>query len=305
MAASSSTTVFSVKEAWAFPLLQDKEGQKPVYGRGVRILGIQNIAKTENLTIVNCPGDGTNIDAQSEIESIELSIEYGKMSHELDCLIKGGLHRLLANESQHILGGSDQGRKFCLKFRATKLGVPGADYLLTIWSVVAGTNARSNANKEFQTNSFDAQASQIAGKILHPEANDWYLEQVRSSTIVEPINPATPFPTLPASLTPLTLTAQSIAEGASDVLPSVSPTLTFSGPIDAGYVTSDYFYIVAGDGSGIIPAAVSQATNTVTVNPTADLVDGKSYSLIVEPSVASGGVALNRSIVVNFTVDAP
>lgn len=306
MSANSKTTVFSVKEAYAFPLLQDIEGQRPVFGRGTKIYGIQNISKTENLAIVNCPGDGTNIDSQSEIESIELSIEYGKMSHSLDTLIKGGLHRLQANESQHILGGSDQGKKFCLKFRASKLGAPGCDYVLTIFSVVAGTNARSNANKEFQTNTFDASAAQIAGKVFHPDGNDWYIEQVRSSALVEAIDSSNPFPDLPAALTALTVASTSVAEGDAAVAVNASPAITFSAAVDDLYVNSDYFYIVAGDGSGIVPAAVTRSTVTVTINPTSNFTLSGAYTIVVDPSVASAtnGIALNKTVLINFTVVA-
>jgi hypothetical protein len=303
---SSVTTVFSVKEAWAYPLLQDVEGALPVYGLGKRIYGIQNISRTENLAIVPQPGDGTVIDTQSEVESVELSAEYGKMSHSLDTLIKGGLHRIATSESQHIFGGSDQGGKFCLKFRATKLGAPGCDYVITMYALVAGTTARGSENKAFQTNTFDMQASQLAGKVLHPDGNDWYIEQVRDPAAVEAIDPLNALPTLPSAFTALTIASTSIAEAAVDVAITASPTVTFSEALAAAYVNDNYFYLVAKDGSGIVPAAVSQATATVTVNPTASLVNSTEYVLVVDASVASAAnlMALGARFELNFTTVA-
>lgn len=300
------TTVFSVKEAWAYPLLQDQEGKLPVYGRGKRIYGIQSITRTENLTIVPQPGDGTVIDSQSEVESVEFSAEYGKLSHSLDTLIKGGLHRITANSSQHIFGGTDQGGKFCLKFRATKLGAPGCDYVITVYSLVAGTSSRGNENKAFMTNTFDMQASQLAGKVFHPLGNDWYIEEVRDPGAASNISETSPLPTLPSAFTALTISSWSAAEGADDIEPDADLTVTFSEAIAAAYVNDNYFYLVNKSNSTIVPATVSQETATVKVNPTANLTALGEYVFVVDPSVASAAnlIALGSRGERNFKIKA-
>lgn len=302
MAANTRTSVFSVKEAYVFPLLRDVEGELPLYGRGVKCPAIQTVSLTENLTTVNLPGDGTNVDSQSEIESVELSIEHGQLDHVLNAIVKGGLHRILTSESQYVFGGSDQGNQFCLAIRATKLGAPGADYVLRVWKLVAGTSSKNIANKEFKQNTFDATASQLQGRVLHVSGNDWYLESIRNTST--DIDAASPFPALPAAVTPLTVSSASIDEGDTDVAASASPTVTFSEAIAADYVNSNYFYLVDRVTGSIVPAAVSQATATVTINPTSNLTASRAYSLVVLRSVASAanGMGLGSNLVINFTV---
>lgn len=304
MAANTRTTVFSVKEAYVYPLLRDVEGELPLYGRGIKCPAIQTVSLTENLTTVNCPGDGTNVDSQSEIDSLEMSIEHGQLDHVLNAIVKGGLHRILASESQYIFGGSDQGNQFCLAFRATKLGAPGADYVLRVWKLVAGTSSKNMANKEYKQNTFDATASQVQGKILHVNGNDWYLESIRNSS--NNIDPASPYPTLPTAYTALTVSSTSITEGDDDIAASASPTVTFSEAVGSDYVNSNYFYLVDRVTGAMVPASVSQATATVTINPTGDLTASRKYSLVVLKSVASSanGMGLGANLVINFQVAA-
>lgn len=304
MAANTRTTVFSVKEAYVYPLLRDVEGELPLFGRGIKCPAIQTVSLSENLTTVNCPGDGTNVDSQSEIDSVELSIEHGQLDHVLNAIVKGGLHRLLPTESQYIFGGSDQGNQFCLAVRATKLGAPGCDYVLRVWKLVAGTSSKNIANKEFKQNTFDATASQVQGRILHANGNDWYLEQVRNTSTN--IDPASPYPTLPSAYTALTVASTSVEEGDDDFVASASPSITFSAAVADEYVNGNYFYIVDRVTGQMVPAVVSQATATVTVNPDTNLTAGRKYSLVALRSVASAAtrVALGTTLVINFQVAA-
>lgn len=306
MAAITRTAVYSVKEAAVFPLLIDVEGKLPVYGRGVKCPAIQTVNLTENLTQTSLPGDGTIVDTQAEIDSVELSIEHGQVDHVMKAIVQGGLHRLLDDESQYIFGGSDQGNIFALVFRATKLGAPGADYIIRVWKLTAGTSGSNSANKQHKTNTFDAQASQLQGKVLHVAGNDWYVESVRSSNSAGVIDLTNPFPTLPTAYTALTVESVSVSEGDNDVAVDEAFTVEFSEPVDSKYVTSDYFFVVNRKTGQILDCTVSQTTDTVTVTPDADLTLSGEYALVVNKNVASAAnkIALNQNLTISFTVVA-
>lgn len=304
--ANSVTSVYSVKEAAVFPLLKDQEGELPLYGRGVKIPGIQIVSVTENKTITPLPGDDTILATASSIESVEVSIEHGEKSHNLDAIIKGALHRVLANESQSILGGADQGGDFALVFRGTKLNIGNnTDSVMRLWKLSAGTAGGDTANKAFKTNTFDAQAAQIKGQILHPDANDWYCDSIRDAAAAGAINLKNPYPALPASLAKPTISSISVAEGDDDVAVDESFDVTFSAAIGSDYLNQNYFYVVNRSTGEILDCTVTISTNTVTVNPDADLANSTEYSLVIDKNVANAaGVATNDPRVITFTTVA-
>lgn len=304
MAASTQTTEYSVKEAVAYLLISDSAGALPVYGKGKKIPGIVNVSLTENSTITPIPGDGGIIDTQSEPESVELSIEYNKKSHELEQLIKGGIHRLLASESQLVRGGSDQAAKIAMVFRCTKLSAgSNKDVMLHVFNMSVGSTSGAYANKEAKSNSFDAQASQIEGKILHSDGNDIYVDRIRNTA--EAIDYDTPLPPLPASTAKTTIASISVADGDDDVAVDEAFTVTFSSAIDSDFINSNYFYIRNNATGALVAATVAQASPpAVTVTPDSNLSNSASYTLIVDKNVAdaTNNMPTNDPRAISFTV---
>lgn len=303
MAASTETTEFSVKEAVAYALLRDNADGIPTYAKGVKVPGIVGATLTENMTIVPIPGDDTILDTQSSLESVEANIEYNKKSHKLDSLIKGAVHRLLSDESQSILGGSDQPSKYALVLRCTKVSAgSNAACMLHIYNMSAGTRSGAYANKEAKSNSFDAQLSQISGKILHPKGNDFYCDRIVNADT--PINYDHPFPPLPAATTTPTISSISVAEGDTDVAVDEAFNIVFSAEIDDDFINNNYFYIKDNDTGAAVPAAVSKSTVTVTVTPSSNLTNSDSYTLIVDKNVsdATNNIPTDDPRAVSFTV---
>lgn len=305
MAASKTTTEYSVKECAVYPLIRDNESGIPLYGKGVQVPGIMTVSLTENMTITPIPGDDTILDTQSSLESVEASVEYNKKSHTLDAIIKGAVHRLLDSESQLIFGGSDQPSKYAMVARCSKVGAgSNADTMLHMFNMSAGTRSGSYANKEAKSNSFDAQLSQISGKILHPDGNDFYCDRIRNSG--EAINYDTPIPPLPTATTKPTISSISVAEGDVDVAVAESFDIVFSAEIDADFITSEYFYLKNNATGAVVDATVSKSTVTVTVAPDSNLTLSASYTLVVSKNVAdqTNNIPTNDPRDISFTVVA-
>lgn len=288
MPATPRTSVFSVNECYAYPLLSDAEGELPIYGRGVKCPAIQTISVTKNYTTETLPGDDTIVDTQSSFESLEASVEYGQLDHVLKSIIEGGLNRLLPNESQYIFGGTDLGAQFALKFRATKLGAgAGKDYVVTLWKCTAGTASGDTANASFKTNSFDVSAARLEGKILHPLGNDFELEQVREAGAAGLIDPNTPIPALPASAVQPTVTTN--VDGGTLVAASPATiTATFSLEIADAYLDPAYFQVVNLATGAIITIGAPEKNATPTiVEIDANITNGQDYALVIDKNVAT------------------
>ncbi|PNI09140.1 hypothetical protein CXX84_07365 [Arthrobacter sp. AFG7.2] len=85
--------------------------------------------------------------------------------------------------------------------------------------------------------------------------------------------------TAPSDVTPPTVTATSPAADAKDIAVNANVTGTFSEAMDASTVTSGTFTLTVG--TTPVPAAVTYTGNVATVNPSADLAAGTTYTATI------------------------
>jgi hypothetical protein len=105
--------------------------------------------------------------------------------------------------------------------------------------------------------------------------------------------------------TPPTITARAPAPGATDVAISVSPTSTFSEAMSASTITTTTFTLVKQGQTTPVAATVSYASQTATLDPSANLEAGATYTATVRGG-ASGvkdvaGNALAADVSWSFT----
>jgi len=79
-----------------------------------------------------------------------------------------------------------------------------------------------------------------------------------------------------------TVTGRTPADGATGVARSVSPTATFSEAMDASTITTTTFTLVKQGTTSPVPATVSYASQTATLDPSADLEAGATYTATVK-----------------------
>ena len=108
--------------------------------------------------------------------------------------------------------------------------------------------------------------------------------------------------------TPPTITARTPAPGASGVSVSVSPTATFSEPLNPATLTSTNFTLVKQGTSTPVAATVCYASQVATLDPTSNLEAASTYTATVKGGSAGvkdvAGNALAADSTWTFTTDA-
>jgi glucose/arabinose dehydrogenase len=82
--------------------------------------------------------------------------------------------------------------------------------------------------------------------------------------------------------TPPTVTARTPAPGGTGIAVDISPTATFSEPVDPATVTTSTFFLLPQGSSTPVPAAVSYAGQTATLDPNSNLGQNTAYTATVK-----------------------
>lgn len=90
MAVSHTTKVFAVTDCKAYPILDDPEGGTTTYGEPIDVPGIKSVAITGSVETKRLRGDNRQLDADSVITEVNVSIEYAKLSLDFLSLLMGG-----------------------------------------------------------------------------------------------------------------------------------------------------------------------------------------------------------------------
>lgn len=305
MASKGSTAVYSIKELYAYVLIEDIENQLPIYSAGIKVPTIQTVSITESFETISLEGDGTITDVQSEISGVEVSMEYGRADHATQAIASGGLHKLLSDQSRYVLSGKSEAPFFAIAFRATKTTNTGRDYLVIVFKMKAGSRESETANKQFRTNTLEAVASQLNGDAkLHGQGNEFYIEIERDLSAATAIDPLSPFPA-PGTVSAFTLDSSTPAADATGVAVDASVDLTFSAEVADEYLSTQYFSVVNKDTGQISNATFAKSgvgNVTVEVTPTADLEAATAHKVVVSKHVAdSSGNALGAEEAFDFT----
>ncbi len=101
-----------------------------------------------------------------------------------------------------------------------------------------------------------------------------------SDTTPSPVTPTRP---VPSDTTAPTITGLAPADGATGVATTVSPTVTFSEPIDPATISGATFSLVAAGTTTPLAAAVTYdaTSRTATLDPSATLADATTYTATV------------------------
>jgi hypothetical protein len=158
----------------------------------------------------------------------------------------------------------------------------------------SGTSALSSS---FQNYNFaDVSAQYVRVTVNGNSQNDWAsISEIRIHGVSGPNTPPTVVSTNPA-------------DGATNVAVSSNVVATFSEAMNPSTVTTSTFTLVPTSGGTPVPATVSMnsPTNTVaTLNPTADLTPGATYTARITGSVTdAAGAPMGADKVWTFTVAA-
>ena len=111
-----------------------------------------------------------------------------------------------------------------------------------------------------------------------------------------------------ADTTPPTVTARTPAPGASGVAAGVSPTATFSEPMNTSTLTASTFVLVKQGTATPLAATVSYASQVATLDPSASLEPGTTYVVTVKGGASGAkdlaGIPLSADSVWTFTTAA-
>lgn len=305
MASDGKYHRFSVKEAYAFPLLTDDTTDGLTYGTGIKVEGVQTVNVTKNYTTERLSGDDSVIAVEKTLESVALELEHAKVSHELLEVLEGGEQTTTGSapndKSRYTLRGADQAGYFKLEFRTTKLGKNGSD----IWHVYpkcsAGTIGNTNAYAAFGENSFSAEAVRTETTGVTTATDDLvYFEEERGSgvaaTIASTVTPDTTAPTVTTTPT----------DGATGVVVSANLTLDFDELMDLSTLTVQNIKIIkASDGTFVSLSAsnlsYNSSTHVLTIDPSSSLTGSTAYILTLSDNIKDAQGNRLAATAVNFT----
>lgn len=72
--------VFAIKDLKVFPLTADPAGGSATYGTGVDVPGAKSLTITGDVNTVELRGDNTSLDRASSLGTIDVAIEFAKLS---------------------------------------------------------------------------------------------------------------------------------------------------------------------------------------------------------------------------------
>lgn len=295
---------FSVKEAYVYPLVTDDTTSGLTYGNGVKVDGIQTINYTKNYAVETLPGEDTIMATEKSLESVEIEIEHARINQSALVILEGGQldqSGVAPNDySAYVLHGDDQADYFKLVARVSKIGKTGADLLLTFYKCSAGTIENGTGQKEFGTNSFQAQAVRTETTGVTTDTDDRiYEERERNSGIAGAI-------VATADSTAPTVTSTTPADAATGVSVSADILFDFDEALDLSTVNNTNFILMKSDGTlvSLLNSEITYNSTTfvVTINPGSSLSAATAYVAIATRGIKdAAGNRLAAPVVVNFT----
>lgn len=292
MAATGSIAEYGVKHMSITPLLTDNEGDAyPTYGSPIDVPGVQKISVSKNQTSETLTGDDSILAIQSSLESVQVDVEHGKISHAVLEVLEGGTHTLESSvsgksSSIYSLTGESEAQYFRIDAFVTKTDKPGEVMQVIIYKCKMTGSSGERSYGAFKTNSFSCEAVKTAA------GDQVILQEIAieagqtDATLIDVLQVSSSTP----------------ADAATGVALSASPTVTFNNNIDSDFATSAFFSLYDVTGSAAKTAAVSVSGAVVTINPSTDFTASHVYRLTVSGAVRdTNGNLLGQTVEIDFT----
>lgn len=295
MAATGSLAEYGVKHMSITPLLTDNEGDAyPTYGAPIDVPGVQTISVSKNQTSETLTGDDSILAIQSSLESVQVDVEHGKISHAVMEVLEGGTHTLESSvsgksSSIYSLTGESEAQYFRIDAFVTKTDKPGEVMQLIIYKCKMTGSSGERSYGAFKTNSFSCEAVKTAA------GENYILQEIgieagqTDATLMDvfQISSSTP------------------ADGAASVALNASPTVTFNNNVDEDFDTSAFFSLYDVTAGSAVTSVVSMSGAVVTINPSSDMTASHAHRLTVSGAVRDTNKnLLGQTVEIEFTTAA-
>lgn len=296
MAATGSLAEYGVKHMSIAELLTDNEEDAfPTYDAPIDVPGVQTISYQQNQTSETLTGDDSILAIQAALESIQIDVEHGKLSHAVKAVLEGGTHSKessVSGKSSSIftLKGSSEAKYFRIDAYLTKTDKPGTVIQVTFYKVKVTSSSGERSYGAFKTNSFSCEAVKCnAGDELIMQEIEIEGGQTDGSLME--------FPQI-ESVSP--------ADGATGVTLASNVVVTFDRDMDADFATTAFFSLYDVTGSASKACAVTaSASDAFTLNPSTDFTASHVYRLTVSGAVRdANGNLLGQTVTTTFTTAA-